>query len=486
MIAIKIYFANTFGDMSNHDSLIIPTVQRALVLQGGGAPGAYQAGAFKALYEKLKKIVGNGDNDNNEPLFDIIAGTSIGAINGAILVSYFLENRTWKGSAERLEDFWKYLSTPTPEISEALKQWKAEKVKGTNPLIASEEAARRYYSVKEFYKSGIKNVFQPIHPPKQDKRFCDSENQWLVYDNEPLRKSVERFVRFPIATSLERKEPRLLVISVDAEEGATATFDSYEKEIGIRETQYGNSVLGKSITIKYDEGLNIKHLMASSTLPEFYVYEEIGGRKFWDGGLLSNTPIRELLEAHKRFWEKRIGTHNLENSLKKNGSKGHNNLDYCVRQERAQRIPDLELYIINVFSPNENDTTTGKDIIREDIDAVRDRKMDITLSDGYDSKTDGLFTDYVNLIERLISLGDHDEAIRDRINKILEEYTPRRFSTEEVKRNIDILKNTFKISKVVQIQRKDDYDSISGKMGDFTSETINKWIQEGYHDATMH
>jgi hypothetical protein len=109
--------------------------------------------------------------------------------------------------------------------------------------------------------------------------------------------------------------------------------------------------------------------------------------------------------------------------------------------------------------------------------------MDITLSDGYDAKTDGLFTDYVNLIERLISLGDHDEVIRDRINKILEEYTPRRSSTEEVKKNLDILKNTFKISKVVQIQRSDDNDSISGKMGDFTFETINKWIQDGFHDA---
>lgn len=464
--------------MSNGDKLFIPTVQRALVLQGGGSLGAYQAGAFRALYEKLRKQIGSGDNDNTEFLFDIIAGTSIGAINGAILVSHFLEHRTWKGSPERLEDFWKYLSTPTPEISEALKQWKAEKVKGTNPSIASEEAARRYYSVKEFYKSGIKNVFQPIHPPKQDKRFYDSENQWLVYDNEPLRKSVEGFVRFPIATSLEGKEPRLLVISVDAEEGTTVTFDSYEKEKGIRETQYGNSLLGKSIIVKYDEGLNIKHLMASSTLPEFYVYEEINGRKFWDGGLLSNTPIRELLEAHKRFWEKRIGTKNLENSLKKNGG---DNLDYDDRQGRVQRIPDLELYIINVFSPKENGT--GEDFILEDIDGVRDRKMDITFSDGYDAKTDGLFTDYVNLIERLISLGDHDEVIRDRICKILEEYTPRRFSTEEVKKNIDILKNTFKIIKVVQIQRKDDNDSISGKMGDFTSETINKLIQDGFHDA---
>ena len=93
------------------------------------------------------------------------------------------------------------------------------------------------------------------------------------------------------------------------------------------------------------------------------------------------------------------------------------------------------------------------------------------------------FTDYVNLIERLISLGDRDEVIRDRINKILEEYTPRRFSTEEVKKNIDILKNTFKIVKVVQIQRKDDNDSISGKKGDFTSETINKLLQDGFHDA---
>jgi NTE family protein len=117
-------------------------------------------------------------------------------------------------------------------------------------------------------------VFQPIHPPKQDKRFCDSENQWLVYDNEPLRRSVERFVRFPIATSFERKEPRLLVISIDAEEGTTVTFDSYEKEKGIRETQYSNSLLGKSIIMKYDKGLNIRHLMASSTLPEFYVHED--------------------------------------------------------------------------------------------------------------------------------------------------------------------------------------------------------------------
>jgi hypothetical protein len=73
--------------------------------------------------------------------------------------------------------------------------------------------------------------------------------------------------------------------------------------------------------------------------------------------------------------------------------------------------------------------------------------------------------------------------INERINKILEEYTLRRFSTEEVKTNFDILISNFKIVKVVQVQRKDDPDSISGKLGDFTSETLNKWIQEGYQDT---
>jgi NTE family protein len=459
---------------SNKFTTTIPKVQRALILQGGGALGAYQAGVFKSFYEKMKRNQ-NNDGDDHNRLFDIIAGTSIGAMNGAILVSYFLENKKWEGSAERLESFWKYLSTPTPQISEALKQWKAQYEKGNNPSLASEESARRYYSVKEFLKSGVEKVFKPIYPPIADNRFCDSQNQWLVYDNQPLRNSIEKFAKFPMATSYEKGEPRLLVISVDAAEGTTVTFDSYEKEQGRRETEYGDSVLGKPVVIKYNEGIGINHLMASSTLPEVYTYEDIEGRKFWDGGVLSNTPIRELLEAHKRFWEKRIGSQNLENSFEHKKS----------QEQHMQRIPDLELYIVNVFDPKENDTNIGGgNIVPQDFDGVKDRHMDIKFSDGYDAKTDGLITDYLNLIERLISLGDYDDAIKEKISKILlDEYAPRRFNTEEYKRYIDILKDTFKIVKVVQIQRKDDSDSISGKITDFTSETISKLIRQGYEDA---
>ena len=62
--------------MSNQD---MPHIQRALVLQGGGALGAYEAGALKVLCKKL--IDGTRNEQENEPLFHIIAGTSIGAMN---------------------------------------------------------------------------------------------------------------------------------------------------------------------------------------------------------------------------------------------------------------------------------------------------------------------------------------------------------------------------------------------------------------------
>jgi len=480
--------------MLNSTQYSIPKVQRALVLQGGGALGAYQAGVFKALYEKIKRIQNNDDSEKDGvPLFDIIAGTSIGAINAAILVSFFIENKTWEGSSEKLESFWKYLSTPTPDLSEALKPWKTEYEKA-NPLIASEESARRYYSVKEFSKSGVKNVFKPIYPPKQDYRYCDSQNLWQLYDNQPLRKSVEKFARFPIATSFDRGEPRLLVISVDAAEGTTVTFDSYETEQGKRETEYGDSHVGKSIVIKYNDGISIKHLIASSTLPEVYAYEDIEGHKFWDGGLLSNTPVKELLEAHKKFWEKRIGSKNLEKSYKRKAKiKRENVNEYHLSDEDNevqeleypfQRIPDLELYIVNLLDPMENtNSNIGTSIVPQDFDGVRDRHIDIKLGDRHDTKTDHLYSDYVNLIEKLIGLGDDDELIKEKIEKILDDYAPRRFNTEEFKKNIDVLKNTFQIVKEVNIQRKDDENSVSGKLADFTVETVNKLMDDGYEDA---
>jgi predicted acylesterase/phospholipase RssA len=85
-------------------------VNRALIFQGGASLGAYEAGAYKAIKEDLSQY-SEAKGMGNDPMFHIVSGTSIGAIDAAILVSYVKENKTWKRSDERLVEFWEYLST---------------------------------------------------------------------------------------------------------------------------------------------------------------------------------------------------------------------------------------------------------------------------------------------------------------------------------------------------------------------------------------
>ena len=236
----------------------IPT-QRALVLQGGGSLGAYEAGVFNVLYHRLrKKDHSNGKNNNN--LFDVIAGTSIGAINAAFLVSHVLSKRTeknksvsesWEGSAEKLEEFWKSKLASNVNLNRWWpffwddKSWTSawDVLHKANPVIAKGEAARRYYSAKEFIIYGAPNVFSPRLPPDTDSKFFDNfivPNIWYHYDNHRLRETINGSIKFPIGTSYNEQEPRLLAISVDVEKGETVTFDSYvkDKKTGTRKSEY--------------------------------------------------------------------------------------------------------------------------------------------------------------------------------------------------------------------------------------------------------
>ncbi len=159
--------------------------------------GAYEAGVFVALSDELPKIdAKNGEADR--PLFDIIAGTSIGAINAALLVSYFRDNRTWNGAAERLTSFWKQISSdPKREVDYWIRWWDEEHKDDSN--AASYEAARRYYSAKYFLQKGAYGVFSEPHMILDDKFFDNSSfpnNIWFSYDNDSLRKSIENF-KFP-------------------------------------------------------------------------------------------------------------------------------------------------------------------------------------------------------------------------------------------------------------------------------------------------
>jgi hypothetical protein len=82
---------------------------------------------------------------------------------------------------------------------------------------------------------GVPNVLVP-KTPQIDNRFFDLSNTWYIYDNKPLKESLEKFARFPISTSFEKGEPRLLLVAADVQEGAAVIFDSYEKEDGIQNT----------------------------------------------------------------------------------------------------------------------------------------------------------------------------------------------------------------------------------------------------------
>jgi NTE family protein len=449
---------------------------RALVLQGGGALGAFQAGAFKALYEKITKEDKENGSEEERPLFDIIAGTSIGAINAAVLVSHVIENKTWRGSPEKLIEFWEYLSCPTPDITNISADWKKEHDKN-NPNAASAEAARRYYSVKEFLKSGVDKVYSPILPPKEDEKFFDQANKRSLYSKQPLQKSIEKFVKFPIATDYKKGQPRLLVVSTDVAEGIPVTFDSYEKGKDVNGKEIRNIVYNRDasqreekkqqpIIIEYNDGIKVQHVMASASLPEFYEYEEIGGRKFWDGGILSNTPIRELIQAHKDFWEYTMGSKELENS---------------ILEEASFNVPDLEIYIVNLVHSDDN-------VAPSDPDGITERHKDIKLHDQYYVKESILLTHYADLIEKLIQLGtsknnNNNNELKNDINRILQNYAARIDTTEIPKKYLDIIKTQFDITKLESIERRDDHDTISAKDGDFTSETINKLIKDGYESA---
>ena len=451
---------------------IIPKRQRALVLQGGGALGAYESGVVTALCKQLGYEYKGNDNKDG-PLFDIVAGTSIGAMNAAVLVSNVVNrNKTWEEAAKELENFWidekKGLSS-NPDFS----RWWWDEAKKQKMFNASDEAARRYHSVKEYLKYGIPNVFSSL-PPKPDPKFADPDNMWLVHDSKPLESTIERCskdgnnAKLRIATSWDKRQPRLLVISVDIAEGKTVTFDSYPKADGSRKSEYGKYMNEKDHVnvIKYNDGITIDHVMASGTIPVFYDYQEIEGRKFWDGSLLSNTPFRELLQAYQDDWTD------------------------ALAEENKDFIPDLEVYIVNVHPPKQPNPHT-------DHDKVIERQNDILFSDrtSYnDENVAHVVTDYKYFTTQMKDLATetiskvNDETQKKKLNEKFEMILATTAISKDHKgksrKYEDLMKGRFKLTKVIRIENTSYINSISGKGGDFTTQTIEELIKEGEKDAT--
>ena len=228
-------------DHSNDPPATTPAkAQRVLVLQGGGALGSYQAGAFEALCRA-----------GFDP--EWIAGISIGAINAAIIAGNEGEKRV-----DRLKEFWEMVSSPVP--------W--------NPVTNGDRARSLFNetSAALIATFGVPGFFTPRIPPAPLWPPGSPQSQ-SYYDTAPLKKTLERLVDFDRINDLKT---RLSVGAVGVTSGNFRYFDNFEFR-----------KLGKKI--------GPEHIMASGALPPGFPSVEIEGEHYWDGGIASNTPLDHVL-----------------------------------------------------------------------------------------------------------------------------------------------------------------------------------------------
>src|SRR5215510_6500948 len=219
--------------------------QRVLVLQGGGALGSYQAGAYQALC-----------HHDFEP--EWIAGISIGAINAAIIAGNEREKRV-----DRLKEFWDMVSQPV--------SW--------NPVVPGDRARSLFNetSAAIIATFGVPGFFTPRFPPAPLWP-AGSASALSYYDTAPLKQTLERLVDFDRINDLKT---RLSVGAVGVTSGNFRYFDNYEFK-----------KLGKKI--------GPEHIMASGALPPGFPAVLIDGEHYWDGGISSNTPLDFVLDEETR------------------------------------------------------------------------------------------------------------------------------------------------------------------------------------------
>ncbi len=210
--------------------------QKVLVLQGGGALGAYQAGAYEALVEA-----------GHCPSW--VAGISIGAVNAAIIAGNQPQQR-----APRLRQFWDL-------VSSRLMGWP----------IGYGDTSRRIFneaSAALAAAGGVPGFFEPRFPPAVMMP-QGTQGAISLYDTEPLRNTLLDLVDFDVLSS---GSVRLSVGAVQVRTGNMKYFDTVSHEIGP------------------------EHIMASGALPPGFPPIEIDGEPYWDGGLVSNSPLQHVLE----------------------------------------------------------------------------------------------------------------------------------------------------------------------------------------------
>jgi NTE family protein len=207
-----------------------------LVLQGGGALGAYQAGVYESMCELA-----------HTP--DWVAGISIGAINAALIAGNPPARRV-----ERLAAFWNTVSSACIQSSAVGDTIPRETVNESNAALSMA------FGVPGFYAPRVPPA--PFQPP-------GTPGAISYYDTAPLKQTLEELIDFDLLNS---GSVRLSVGAVNVRTGNFAYFDTAEQR------------------------LDVRHIMASGALPPAFAPVEIDGEHYWDGGVVSNTPLQYVLD----------------------------------------------------------------------------------------------------------------------------------------------------------------------------------------------
>ena len=360
-------------------------------MQGGGSLGAYECGVYKTLERQGIE-------------FDIIAGTSIGAVNAAIIVGSRSEF-----PAKTLEQFWLTL---------------AENV---TPFFLPDHIRSVYSSIfASLY--GNKNAFEPVrHSPttffNNYSIFYDYKKTIPhLYDINPLKETLRTFVNFDKINShyknninnksfpheeTKRTSPRLIMTCTDIQKSESVTFDSDAMEI------------------------DADHVIACAGFPFYGIaWTEKDGKYLWDGSLLSNTPLREVID---------------------------------VSPKNNKRV-----YIVNLFPKNQEELPMNMfDIWHRARDIVHTDKTD------HNIRMSKVISKYLTVMREMHDLLNNvhiDESMKDIFFQVEKEYHKLATDRGAI------------IEEITKIERNEDIHFIF-EDADFSIATIKKLIKQGEDDA---
>jgi NTE family protein len=400
-------------------------IENVLILQGGGSLGAFGCGVFKALAKRNIKI-------------DIVAGTSIGAVNAAIIAG----GKDTGSSEQLLEQFWLELSDSYVDLDHdahfffpffpnfglgaqllynlyddyyysyfRFNKRKDEEGEVEAHRAINEDKIAKMKQMISFYSSAIfgnDKMFKPRWNPEymlSDPEYFTPEKWTYLYDHSPLSRTLDKYIDYDKLNPNGKPNARLIITATNVLTAEPLVFDSSKQQI------------------------TPKHILASSGYPlyNFPWIELEKGIYAWDGGLLSNTPLREVIDGSP--------------------------------------VKDKCIFLVENYPKK-------IDVLPENLLEVYHRTRDIIFCDKTASSItmSKVISRYLKYIEELYQIvesqTDHRKLDKDQLEKIRRKYKKYKQETGA------------EIKKIFYISRIERFPSMF-ENADFSPETIKNSIDEG-------